>query len=179
MARKRQRIRIVILMISLAFFPIVYCYLSPYLIIQAAAEGVASGSFVVFTLMFVSSLIVGRAFCGWACPAGGLQRLCLRVNNKPFKGGKGDWVKYFIWVPWIGFIAFLFVRAGGIISVDPLYQTYYGISIQNIESLVLFFVIAGLIALLAVVAGKRSFCHYACWMAPFMIIGRRIRNSVG
>jgi len=24
------------------------------------------------------------------------------------------------------------------------------------------------------VGGKRAFCHYVCWMAPFMIIGTKI-----
>lgn len=32
---------------------------------------------------------------------------------------------------------------------------------------------------MAFAAGKRSFCHYACWMAPFMIIGSSIRNKLG
>jgi len=22
----------------------------------------------------------------------------------------------------------------------------------------------------------RAFCHYVCWMAPFMILGRKVRN---
>lgn len=176
--RRRQSIRMAILMVSLAFFPVIYYYLSPYLIIQGATEGVVSGSFVVFIFMFVSSLVVGRAFCGWACPAGGLQRLCSKANSRNFRGGRRDWTKYFIWAPWIGIIALMLTRAGGVRSIDPLYQTYYGISIQNIESLVLFFIIAGLIALLGLTAGKRAFCHYACWMAPFMIIGRRVRNLV-
>lgn len=32
--------------------------------------------------------------------------------------------------------------------------------------------------LLALVFGRRAFCHYGCWMAPFLIIGRRIRNAL-
>jgi polyferredoxin len=39
--------------------------------------------------------------------------------------------------------------------------------------------VAGMIFTLAMTAGKRAFCHYACWMAPFMMIGRWIRNRVG
>ena len=70
----------------------------------------------------------------------------------------------------------MFIQAGGIISIDPFYQTYYGLSLQNIESLVLYFIIAGLIAVVAIVVGKWGFCHYFCWIAPFMIFGRKIRN---
>ena len=72
----------------------------------------------------------------------------------------------------------MFLQAGIIVAVDPLYQTYYGISITGVESAIMFLVIAGLIAGIALVAGKRASCHTICWMAPFMIIGRKIRNSV-
>lgn len=33
-----------------------------------------------------------------------------------------------------------------------------------------------LIAVPALIAGKRSFCHYICWMAPFMVAGRKLGN---
>ena len=36
--------------------------------------------------------------------------------------------------------------------------------------------IAGLIAIVALVVGKREFCHYFCWIAPFMVLGKKIRN---
>jgi ferredoxin-type protein NapH len=42
----------------------------------------------------------------------------------------------------------------------------------------MFLAIADLIAGIAQVAGKRAACHTTCWMAPFMVIGRKIRNSV-
>jgi polyferredoxin len=161
-----------------ALFPIIYYYFSPYLIIMGASEGVVAGSFITFSAMFVGSLLLGRFFCGWICPAGAIQELCLKVNNKPFKGGKRNWIKYFIWVPWISVIAVMFVQAGGIRALDPFYQTYYGISIQDIPSIILFLVIAGLIAGIALVAGRRASCHTICWMAPFMIIGRKIRNMI-
>ena len=176
--KRRQRIRKTVLLIMFILFPILYYYFSPYLIIMGASEGVITGSFVVFGSMFVVSLFWGRAFCGWICPAGGEQELCARFRDKMFKGGKLDWIKYFIWVPWLSIIVIMFYTAGGIKSINFLYQTYYGISIQNLESLILFIIIAGIIAVLALVAGKRGFCHTACWMAPFMIVGRKIRNIV-
>ncbi|MBS4031579.1 MAG: 4Fe-4S binding protein [Clostridiales bacterium] len=40
-----------------------------------------------------------------------------------------------------------------------------------------FFVI--LIVLLAFTAGKRAFCHYVCWIAPFMVIGNKIKSRIG
>jgi len=174
----RQKIRNAMTLLMFALFPLIYYYFSPYLIIMGAAEGIVVGSLIVFVSLFVFSLFLGRAFCGWVCPAGATQELCARVRNKNFKNGKRNWIKYAIWVPWIAIIIVMFLHAGAIRAVDPLYQTYYGISITGLESVIIFLAIAGLIAGIALVAGKRAACHTICWMAPFMIIGRKIRNAV-
>src|SRR3989339_892361 len=173
---KRQQIRKIMTIIMFALFPVIYYYFSPYLIIMGGSEGIVVGSFIVFDSLFVSSLFFGRAFCGWICPAGATQELCMKANNKSFKNGKRNLRKYAIWTPWIAIIVLMFVQAGVIIAVDPLYQTYYGISIQDMPSLVIFLISFGIIAGVALIAGKRAFCHTGCWMAPFMIIGRRLRN---
>jgi len=174
----RQKIRKVLTLLMFALFPVIYYYFSPYLVIMGTAEGIVAGSLIVFASLFVFSLFLGRAFCGWVCPAGATQELCARIRNKNFKNGKGNWIKYAIWAPWIAIIILMFLQAGAIIGVNPLYQTYYGISITGLESVIMFLAIAGLIAGIALVAGKRAACHTICWMAPFMIIGRKIRNSV-
>ena len=173
----RNKIRNVMILIMFALFPLIYYYFSPYLVIMGAAEGIVAGSLIVFGLLFVASLFLGRAFCGWICPAGAMQELCAKARNKNFKNGKRNWIKYGIWLPWISIIAVLFIQAGSILAIDPLYQTYFGISITGVESAVIFLVIAGLIAGIALAAGKRGACHTICWMAPFMIIGRKIRNA--
>ena len=43
----RQNLRKLLLMISMLLFPITIWYMSPYLIIQGAMEGIVSGSFIV------------------------------------------------------------------------------------------------------------------------------------
>ena len=174
----RQKIRNAMTLLMFALFPVIYYHFSPYLIIMGAAEGIIVGSLIVFASLFVFSLFLGRAFCGWICPAGATQELCARVRNKTFKNGKRNWIKYAIWAPWITVIIVMFLQAGAIKAVDPFYQTYYGVSITGVESAVMFLAIAGLIAGIALVAGRRAACHTICWMAPFMIIGRKIRNAV-
>jgi ferredoxin-type protein NapH len=161
-----------------ALFPLIYYYFSPYLVIMGASEGIVAGSLIIFASLFVSSLFLGRAFCGWVCPAGATQELCTKVRNKDFKNGKRNWIKYTIWAPWIAIIIVMFIQAGTIATIDPLYQTYYGISITGFESAIMFLAIAGLIAGIALATGRRGACHTICWMSPFMIIGRKIRNSV-
>jgi ferredoxin-type protein NapH len=175
---KRQQTRKILTILMFLLFPVIYYYFSPYLIILGASEGIVTGSLLVFVALFFSSLFAGRFFCGWICPAGATQELCAMVRKKGFKNGKKNLIKYAIWAPWISIIALMFFQAGGIKAVDPLYQTYYGISISDIYSAVIFIAIAGLIAGLALAAGKRASCHTICWMAPFMIIGRKIRNTI-
>lgn len=68
---KRQRIRIAALYFSLLLFPITLYYFSPYIIVDAATNGIINASFIVFALMFLSALFVGRFWCGWLCPFAG------------------------------------------------------------------------------------------------------------
>lgn len=176
---KRQKLRKALVICSFLLFPITMYYLSPYLIIMGASEGVIAGSFVVFGLMFLVSLFLGRAFCGWVCPAGGLQECCVLASDRRAKGGWLNWIKYLIWVPWISIIAIAAVNAGGLKKIDFLYQTKYGISISEPKAYIIFYAVILLIVIMAFTSGRRSFCHYVCWMAPFMIIGSKIKNKLG
>ena len=173
---KRQRFRKALILIFFLMFPITLYYLSPYLIIQGAIEGIVTGSFIVFCLMLLTSMFFGRAFCGWICPAGGLQECCTIAVDKRAKGGKGNWIKYFIWVPWIILIAAMFIGAGGVKVVDFFYLTDHGVSVTSAQSYVIFYGVIIMIVTLAFTGGRRSFCHYVCWMAPFMILGTKIKN---
>lgn len=173
---KRQKIRKGIVFISFFLFPITFYYFSPVLILQGASEGVISGSFVMFGLMFLVSLVLGRGFCGWVCPVGGLQECCMMASDKRAKGKKLNLLKYFIWVPWILLIIYMGVSAGGFRKIDPLYMTFYGISVSDIYSLVIYYMVSTVIVILVLAAGRRSFCRYICWMAPFMVIGTKIKD---
>jgi|GEM_PF-656374 len=152
---------------------------SPELIIMGAAEGIVTGSFIFFALMFVVSLVFGRAFCGWVCPVAGLQEAFFPACSRKAKGGKGDWIKYFIWVPWISIIVLMVLRAGGLHTIDAFYQTKGGISVTDTHSYIVLYVVLALFTILALTAGKRAVCHYLCWVAPFMVIGTKLRNLFG
>ena len=125
--------------------------------------------------MFVSSLFLGRSYCGWVCPGAGCQEAIFLANDK--KVTKGDYFKWLIWLPWIGSIVMLAIRSGGYYKIDFFYMTTHGLSIGNFQGLISYFIVLLLLIVLpAFIVGKRSFCHHLCWMAPFMIIGRKIRN---
>jgi len=160
-------------------FPVTLYYFSPYLIIEGASQGLIVGSFLMFGLLFILSLFLGRAFCGWTCPAAGLQEACFMIQDRKARGGKLDGIKYVIWVPWAFGIVVAAIKAGGMRTIDPFYHTKYGLSVADPSAYVVFYVIVGLIVVLSLTAGRRAFCHYVCWMAPFMVIGRGVRNSLG
>jgi polyferredoxin len=174
----RQRIRKALLLLSLLLFPITLYYFSPALIIQGASQGVVNGSFIVFSLMFLAALFLGRLWCGWACPGGALQEFGAPINDRPGPGGRWNWAKWVIWIPWIGLIAFIAIQAGGYRAVDPFFQIDGGLTVLQTQPpwFIIYYVIVALFLGLAVVFGRRAACHTVCWMAPFMILGRKIRN---
>lgn len=172
----RQNIRKLILIISLLLFPITIWYMSPYLIIQGAMEGIVSGSFIVFACMLLGSIFFGRIFCGWLCPMGGMQECLFSVNEKAPKQGPKNNIKYVIWMIWVIAIIICFLFRKEKISIDFFYMTEHGISIAEIYDYIIYYGVIFLILIPAVLFGKRTFCHYFCWMAPFMVIGTKIRR---
>lgn len=174
---RRQTIRKALIIVSFLLFPLTINFFSPYIIIDGASQGIVNGSLLVFGALFVSALLLGRAWCGWVCPAAGLQEACFLVRDKPARGGKLDWIKWGIWMPWIGIIAFAAVSAGGYRTVDPFHLMDASTSAADYWGrYVIYYIVVGTIAILALTSGRRGFCHYGCWMAPFMIIGRKLRN---
>ncbi len=171
----KQKFRFGLIIFMFLIFPIIMNYFSPYIIIDAIAQGIIAGSFITFVSMFIGSLFFGRFWCGWLCPAGGLQEICSKRKDKrvPAKYRK---IKYFIWVPWLSIIVILGVLAGSIQTIDPFFNTDYGISVTNIPMLIIYLAVVFGVLILSLTVGKRGFCHTACWMAPFMIMGTKIRN---
>ena len=148
-----------------------FYYMSPALCIGAAKNGVLNGSLIFFIILFLASLFLGRAYCGWVCPGGAIGDIYSMVNNKP---AKHRWIKYIFWIPWFTVITILFIKSGGIKDIRILFNMESPLSIVNKGGILKYFILVILMSLLSLLAGKRSFCHHVCWMAPFMIIGERI-----
>lgn len=170
----RQKIRKTMLFVSFLLFPLTIWYFSPYLIIQAAFEHIVNGSFIVFVSMLVLSMFFGRAWCGYLCPAGGLQECILRINDKPSRQGIRDRIKYVIWIVWIIVVIVTFILGKNDVSINPFYMTDHGISVSGIYNYVIYYGVLLILVLPALINGRRAACHYICWMAPFMVIGSTI-----
>jgi polyferredoxin len=175
----RQRIRKGVLILSFLTFPITINYLSPYLIMDAGRQGIINGSLIMFALMFITSLFLGRTWCGWVCPGGAMQDIVEPINNKLLTGKKIDWIKWVIWIPWISMIVWLVIQAGGFRESNFLYLTESGISVDEPMKYIIYYAVIILFTGLAALVGRRAGCHTVCWMAPFMMIGRWIRNKSG
>ncbi len=174
----RQTIRRAILIVSFLLLPATLFYISPIVILMGAAQGIATGSLLLFAALFVLSLGVSRLWCGWLCPMGAWQEICSPVMKRRVDGRR-DRVKYGVTVLWLGLLAYLFIGAGGILAVDPFYATENGLSITSFDTLMIAGVIFLAIFAAAYFMGRRGFCRVICPTAVLMIVGRKIRNAVG
>jgi len=177
-AWRRQNVRKALLIVSFLFFPVTFYYMSPYLIIMGAGERTASGSAIVFGVLLTLSLVLGRLFCSWVCPVGGLGETLAAAQGKR-ANNRANWTRWLVWVPWIAVVLLTIIRAGGYARADFLYQTDHGVSLttkDNVGPYFMYYTVLGVMVILSLAAGKRGFCHHACWIAPFMMIGRGIRN---
>lgn len=173
----RQRIRKALILFSLLLFPVTLFYFSPVLILEGAAEGLINGSLIFFTILFFSAMVLGRAWCGWACPGAGLQEMLAPVNDQRLEQPR-DWVKWAIWIPWILSIGLTAFFAGGYKTVDFFYQTESGISVTRPIGYVIYYSVLTLFITVALISGRRGACHRICWMSPFMILGRKVGNTL-
>lgn len=162
------------MLISLLLFPVTIWYFSPAIIIMGMAQHILNGSFFVFLLMLFQSMFLGRSFCGYLCPAGGLQEYSVSINSKPAKQGKRRIIKFIIWTIWIGAVVASYILGRGALSVDVFYMTDHGVSVTKVSNYVIYYAVILLLLLPSLIHGKRAACHYICWMAPFMIIGEKI-----
>lgn len=182
----RQKTRKLLLFISFMLFPLIFLHFSPAIIIEAALEGMINGSFIVFIAMFIGSIFFGRVFCAYMCPGGGLQECAFTVNDKHPKQGRKNYIKYGIWVLWIIAIILSFLHNGQILGINFFWGDSWGGIARifrgaspgfNIAfNFSLFYTVVSVIFLFALFGGKRAFCHYFCWMAPFMVLGIKLRN---
>ena len=173
---RRQRIRRTLLWVMFLSFPIVQMYLSPATLFFGAKSGILTGSVIVFGIFFLSALFFGRAYCGWLCPVAGFQEACADISNKPVPTLKFDFIKYLVWGAVIVLFAVFAIKGGGIKTVDPFFSTTRGISMDKPGKLFVYYRVLVPIFLMSVFIGRRSFCHHLCWMAPFLVVGRTIRN---
>lgn len=156
-------------LILLITFPITFYYLSPVIILAGAYEHVVTGSFIVFALLFLVSIVYRRLFCS-ICPVGYFQDLYALMFRR--NKGKLNWLKFIVWFIWLGVLFYL--SKGVFYEVDPFYMTWYGISTVDLTGLIVYLIVMVSVFGLTILLGRRGFCHSGCWIAPFMITGSKL-----
>jgi polyferredoxin len=177
--RNRVKIRKALLLMSALLFPLTMLYFSPGLVFRGARLGIVTGSYITFAALFVTSIFFGRAWCGLLCPGGGLCELARSLNDRPFRPRPLRFLKYIVWVVWIASIILVAIFIGkGFHGVDPLLGTAGGISIHSPELVGFYYLVVSIVMALSLIFGRRGFCHALCWMAPFLVLGRTLRNTL-
>ncbi|MFW9923526.1 MAG: 4Fe-4S binding protein [Candidatus Thorarchaeota archaeon] len=179
---KRQMTRKILLFISFMLFPVTIFYFSPYLSIVGPVFGFITASLLVFGSLFIFSLFLGRIFCSYICPMGGMQDAMATIRTRRIQR-RSFFVKWLIFIPWIIVIILLpilFAKSfNGIdffFGMDNQEIGLPGISILSIQGIAIYYGIVAILLILGFAVGKRSFCHHVCWVGPFMVIGRKLAN---
>jgi ferredoxin-type protein NapH len=169
---RRQKIRLGVLFALLLLFPLTFNYYSPALPIHGALEGVACFSLLFWGVWLVSSLLLGRAGCGYFCPLGALQEifdiLLARQGRRIRYLGA---LRFVIAAAWIGGIAVAIHRGGGLSSVRLLFATENVVSWDGLHGAVIYGGIFGLVLLCWIPLGRRGFCRMLCFWAPLNLVG--------
>lgn len=169
-----MKTRKLIQLLSLLLFPITFYYFSPYVIMMGLTERVVSGSFILFFLLMITSIFTGRLFCSTICPAGTVQDMLIQRNFRPAKRKSLHIVKWIVFTIWFACMVLIVIQFGTPNSIQPLYQTEHGISIAQTSGYLIYYSVLGIFIILSLVFGNRGGCHTICWMAPFMIFGKKI-----
>lgn len=171
---KLMKVRRGILFVFFLLLPLTLFYFSPYLPLYGAMEGVVVGSVLFFGILFFLGIFVGKAPCGWFMGCGGIQEACFHVRDKRIPAGRKDRIKYAIWIPWLFSIGLLLILNRDRLQVDPLFHIEGGISVARSPFFIIYYIVIFIFVLFSFIFGKRAVCHYICWMAPFMILGRKL-----
>jgi len=176
---KRQNIRKAII-IGMSFtFPVTIAFMSPAMPIIYGFSGIVLGATIVFLLLLSIALVLGRAFCGFVCPGGGLGECLMRINDKGLKNDKLRVIKYFVWLLLVVATILAFISAGGIREIDFFAGLEDGwiFLLAPYRYIIYFGVLFGML-LSQLTLGKRGFCQCLCWIAPFMIIGTKVSDRL-
>ncbi|GFP74117.1 4Fe-4S binding protein [Clostridium fungisolvens] len=172
--KNKRRLFLLIMFFTL---PITLNFFSPYIIIDGLFNKIISGAFLVWTIMAVSSLFIGRAFCAYICPYGAWQMIIDRCIEKPLKKIKGlKILKYILGATWVFVIAFALISSREY-KLNLFYLTEGYVSVDKISNIMGYFTILTLLAVLPLVLGKRATCYYLCPMSILNITGSKVKNK--
>lgn len=173
----RQKIRLLILFFMVISFPITMNYFSVFLIIEGSSLGIMTFSFFFWTGWTVLALFFGRAACGYLCPLGAFQETKDRMAPGHVKNIKYlKTIKYVLALLWVGAIVYFAISAGGYKTINLLYNTESGVSIDRAEGWFIYGTIVLIVLLPAFFIGKRAFCRYFCPWGVLNTVSTKLKD---
>jgi polyferredoxin len=130
-------------------------------------QKIHESSFILMLAGFALAILVGPAFCGWACPFGSIQEWLGKLGRRLFPKRFNRLVPYKVdrWLRYLryGVLAWVvFVTAWSaklmFANLDPYYALF---NFWTGEVAASAFVVLGVVLLLSLVV-ERPFCKYAC-----------------
>ncbi len=126
---------------------------------------------IIFGLLLLSTLVIGRIFCGYACPVGAIQELCSKINFKSnLKEQENVKVALKTNQKWANLIRWIFFIFTGIVSIiwglavlqilSP-FRGYSHISNPLAVALIIPFIILVIVIILSIFI-YRPWCRYLC-----------------
>jgi len=154
--------------------PFLYCHGCPFAIfgcpIGVLQQFVIDGQFPLFTVgsLGVYGVILGRAFCGWACPFGTMHDLLSPTDHRrEIKARNYQYVKYAILflalaVAWFAsdLVFCKFCPSGSLFAAIPFRLLYPGFSEFGVFFYVHMFTLALTVVLALLIS--RFWCRYLC-----------------
>jgi ferredoxin-type protein NapH len=126
-------------------------------------------------LIGISSLVIGRSFCGWACPMGFIEEVIGRIPRPRLERLKGfaradRWLKLLKWPALIAVIYLIFalnypegrghpyvVRTASAFNLDAVSIAWQmGVAAYSVRAFILIGALVGALVLM------RAWCRYAC-----------------
>lgn len=138
------------------------------LILNAGDPKTYMAHYVIFGIPFVSTMFMGRLFCGWICPMGAIQQLLYRRDRALKKRPRVDRALKLIKYPVLIALIATVVATGTVVwnQVDP-FKSLFNMEVILIPTTLL---ILTLIASLFIFA---PWCRYICPMGAFLSLFSR------
>jgi len=168
---KRSKLRRTLGFISLLLFPITFNFFSPYVSVMGAFYGIISGSVLTFFCMFLTGIFFRRAWCSYVCPMVGISEYSERINDHQVNRKRLGRIRYTLFGLWFLTLCAGFVVSSKLTTIDALFMTESGISVDMPLKYITYYLVLGLLVLLTLTLGKRGACHSICWMSPFLVAG--------
>ena len=154
--------------------------LEPSESMQTLEQGLVNAGFVLFSLALLSTLVLGRWFCGWGCHVIALQDLCtwllkkLGIRPKPFRS------RLLVYVPLLAAL-YMFVwpsvlrfwRGGphpelvAHLTTEDFWATFPSVWISVLTLFICGFLIVYLL-------GNKGFCTYGCPYGGFFAVADQL-----